>query len=115
MIPLLNCKKNVRKGRAFEQKSFKKFKATYTDAQEQITIKAANGIRTRVDAIGLDANGNVIIQEFKSSQTAPLTKNQRLAFSSIYEDGGVVVGKGKGIFTSGYIIPSDANIQIKRP
>ena len=38
---------------------------------------------------------NDVIQEYKSSLTAPLTNNQARAFPEIFENGGVVVGKGK--------------------
>lgn len=52
-------------------------------AQEQITVKTLSSIKTRLDAIGLDAEGNVVINEFKSSATAPLTPNQKIAFPEI--------------------------------
>lgn len=64
-----------------------------------------SGIKTRVDAIGFDANGNVVINEFKSSQTAPITTNQKIAFEEIKISGARVVGKGKGIFENNYPIP----------
>ena len=60
-------------------------------------------------------NGNVVINEFKTSVTAPLTPNQKIAFSEIMENGGVVVGNGKGIFTGGYQIPAGTPINIIRP
>ena len=64
---------------------------------------------------GLDTNGNVVIQEYKSSLTAPLTNNQARAFQEIFENGGVVVGNGKGIFTRGYQIPAGTEVKIVRP
>ena len=88
---------------------------TVGDAVEQITIKTPSGVKTRVDAIGLDTNGNVVIQEYKSSLTAPLTNNQARAFPEIFESGGVVVGKGKGIFTGGYQIPAGTEVTMARP
>lgn len=87
---------NKAKGRAFEKQEFAKFSAKYNNAAEQVTIKNPSGTRTRVDAIGLDADGKIVIYEFKSSLTAPLTKNQRVAFEEILKSGGVVVGKGGG-------------------
>ncbi len=72
-------------------------------------------MRTRVDAIGLDANGNVVINEYKSSATAPLTHNQEVAFEELKKSGGTVVGAGKGIFTGGYQIPAGTNVQVIRP
>lgn len=80
-----------------------------------ITIKTNSGVRTRVDAIGLDANGKVVINEFKSSATARLTKNQQIAFDEIMESGGVVVGKGKGIFRGGYRIDPGVLVDVIRP
>ena len=51
----------------------------------------------------------------KSSITAPLTTNQKIAFPEIFESGGVVVGKGKGIFIGGYHIPAGTKVTIIRP
>src|SRR5690606_20867336 len=96
--------KNRSQGKVFEQQECSNFSSNNTSAAEQITIKTSSGTKTRVDAIGLDANGNVVINEFKSSATAPLTPNQRIAFPELYSGGGTVVGKGKGIFTGGYQI-----------
>lgn len=87
------------------------FSQNCSDAVEQITIKTSSGVKTRVDAIGLDTNGNVVIQEYKSS----LTNNQARAFQEIFENGGVVVGNGKGIFTRGYQIPAGTEVKIVRP
>lgn len=68
-----------------------------------------------MDAIGIDPNtGNIVIQEYKSSLTAPLTTIQKGAFKFISEYGGYVVGKGKGIFTKGFYIPPTI-IEIIRP
>ena len=62
---------NRTNGRAFEQQEFAKFSSQNNNAVEQITVKTSSGVKTRVDAIGLDANGNVVINEYKSSLTAP--------------------------------------------
>ena len=80
-----------------------------------LRIKTESGTRTRVDAIGLDSNGNVLIQEYKSSDTAPLTHNQEIAFEELQKSGGTVVGAGKGIFKGGYQIPAGTNVEIIRP
>lgn len=61
----------------------------------------------------IDANGNVVINEYKSSLTAPLTDNQKIAFPEISESGATVVGKG--IFTGGYQIPPGTKVTIIRP
>lgn len=106
---------NRANGRAFEQQEFAKFSSQNSNAVEQITVKTSSGVRTRVDAIGLDANGKVVINEYKSSLTAPLTGNQKIAFPEIYEGGATVVGKGKGIFSGGYQIPPGTKVTIIRP
>jgi hypothetical protein len=106
---------NRKKGKDYENKEFKKFSEKYSNAVEQVTIKTESGTKTRVDAIGLDNKGNVVIVEFKSSKTAPLTKNQEKAFPEIFKSGGQVVGKGKGIFTKDYQIPKGTEIKITRP
>ena len=106
---------NRANGRAFEQQEFAKFSSQNNNAVEQITVKTSSGVRTRVDAIGLDANGNVVINEYKSSLTAPLTDNQKIAFPEIFDSGATVVGKGKGIFSGGYQIPPGTKVTIIRP
>ena len=106
---------NRTNGRAFEQQEFAKFSSQNNNAVEQITVKTSSGVKTRVDAIGLDANGNVVINEYKSSLTAPLTSNQKIAFPEIFESGATVVGKGKGIFSGGYQIPPGTKVTIIRP
>lgn len=43
---------------------------------EQITVKTKSGAKTRLDGIGLDKNtGEIVIEEYKASPTAPLTTN----------------------------------------
>jgi len=109
-------KKNAAQGKAYEQQEFSKFANKADEAVEQVTIKTTDGTKVRVDAIGIDKNsGNVVINEFKSSPTAPLTKNQKIGFPQLESDGGTVVGKGKGIFTGGYEIPAGTKVEIIRP
>jgi len=68
-----------------------------------------------VDAIGVDKNtGNVVINEYKYSSTAPLTKNQKVGFPQLESGGETVVGKGKGIFKGGYRIPKGTKVEIVR-
>lgn len=102
-------------GREFEIERFSEFSAKYDEAVEQIAIKTPSGVKTRVDAIGINSDGEIVIQEFKSSSSAPLTRNQKVAFPEIFESGGIVVGKGKGIFTGGFEIPKGTSIEIIRP
>ena len=107
--------KNRLQGKIYERQGFSRFSQQYSFAEEQITIKTDGDVRVRVDAIGLDSDANVVINEFKSSSTAPLTKNQKIAFEEIPDKGGTVVGKGKGIFTGGYRVPAGTRIEIIRP
>ena len=51
----------------------------------------------------------------KSSLVAPLTKNQKIGFPSLFENGGVVVGKGKGFFVGGTEIPKGTYVETIRP
>ncbi len=107
---------NRAQGKSFEQQEFPKFSEEKIDAVEQITIKTNRGTRIRADAIGLDpVTGKVAIREFKSSATAPLTKNQKIGFPELKESGGIVVGKGKGKFIHGYNIPEGTDVEIIRP
>lgn len=48
------------------------------------------------------------------SSTAPLSGNQRTAFPSIAQDGGIIVGKGKLSYPGGTIIPP-TQINVVRP
>lgn len=106
--------KNKAQGDAFEAKVKKDFEVDHTGVQEQVTIKTKSGTRTRVDLIGNDKNGDIVIVEAKSSQTARLTKNQKKAFPEISKTGGEVVGKGKPGFAGGTQIPP-TTIKIVRP
>ncbi len=106
---------NRANGKEFANKSFENFNSKYKNAVEEVTVKTPSGVKTRFDAMGLDSKGKVVVNEFKSSATAPLTKNQKLAFPEIYEKGATVVGKGKGIFTGGYQVPPGTKVEIIRP
>jgi len=70
--------------------------------------------RTRIDMMGRDADGNISCVECKSSETAPLTRNQKLGFPEIEKTGATVVGKGKPGFTGGTRIPP-TRVDILRP
>ena len=108
-------------GRQYELEKLEEFKKIARDVEEQITIDVVNSkgeiVRTRVDAIGYDKKtGELLIQEYKSSATAPLTENQLEAFELIRKgSNGTVVGKGKGIFKGGFEIPPGTNIKVIRP
>lgn len=106
--------RNRENGKLFEKELEKKLEEKQNVAG-QVTIKTESGTKTRVDFIGIDKEtGEIKITEGKSSQTAPLTKNQKKAFPEIETDGGIVVGKGKPPFTKGTKIPP-TKIDIIRP
>ena len=103
-------------GELFEQQEFAKFSSQNNKAVEQITVKTPSGVRTRVDAIGLDVNGNVVINEYKSSLTAPLTNNQKAAFPEILEkEGQLLLEKEKVYSQVVYQIPPGTEVKIIRP
>ena len=87
---------------------------TQSGVVQQVTVKTQSGTRTRIDLMGRDANGNIVCTECKASATAPLTKNQKIAFPEIQQSGGVVVGKGKPGFPGGTQIPP-TTVDIVRP
>jgi len=112
---LTQLQKNKIQGLNFEQEVKNSLNATQNNVVEQITIRADSGVKTRIDLIGNDAStGNIVLTEAKSSATASLTNNQKLAFPKIAETGGIVVGKGKAPFVGGTRIPP-TTVQIKRP
>ncbi|MGB7604160.1 MAG: hypothetical protein WBL93_01660 [Lutisporaceae bacterium] len=99
-------KQNRIKGRKFETETLDKMKETADNVVEQITIKSKSGTKTRLDDIGVNKEtGKIVIEEYKASPTAPLTKNQKMAHPDIEINGGTVVGKGKQPFIKGTEIP----------
>lgn len=106
--------KNKQRGKEYEDESFEEYSKTRPEAAREVTIKTDNGVKTRVDMIGRDADGEISCVECKSSDTAPLTKNQKSAFPEIEKTGGTVVGKGKPGFPGGTRIPP-TRIDIIRP
>jgi hypothetical protein len=107
--------KNRQQGKEFEEEAMEKFKQKASNAKDQVTLKTESGVRTRIDAIGNDnSTGKLILEEDKSSRTAPLTSNQKKAFPEIEKSGAEVVGKGKGEFKGGTKIPP-TKVDIIRP
>ncbi len=83
----------------------RELRETTPEVGREVTAKTKSGVRTRFDMLGRDADGNISCIECKSSDTAPLTRNQKLAYPEIEESGAVVVGKGKPGFPGGTVIP----------
>jgi hypothetical protein len=101
-------------GDAFEAEKFKEFQGEMSQSAQQITVRTESGIRTRLDLVGRDSDGNIVCRECKATATAPLTRNQRVGFPEIDKSGAVVVGKGKPGFEGGTVIPP-TKVEIIRP
>lgn len=101
-------------GDAFEQQIKGQLQQVQSGVVQQVTVKTQSGVRTRIDLIGRDVNGNVVCTECKASATAPLTSNQKVAFPEIRQSGAIVVGKGKPGFPGGTQIPP-TTVNIVRP
>ena len=99
-------RENRIRGAAYEKEKYAEFSKVHSHSAEQVTIRTASGTKIRVDAIGYDAEGKLIIQEFKSSQSAGFTKKQKKAFPELAKTGGIVVGREKGKFKGGDVIPA---------
>jgi hypothetical protein len=61
-----------------------------------------------------DSSGNIFCVECKSSETAPLTPNQKIGYPEIENSGGVITGVGKPGFDGGTVIPP-TKIDVIRP
>ncbi|WDH55631.1 S-type pyocin domain-containing protein [Pseudomonas chlororaphis] len=110
----IQLEKNRKQGKAFEDAKYDELSQTQPELGREVTIKAKSGARTRLDMLGRDADGKLSCIECKSSDTAPLTKNQKVAFPEIQESGAIVVGKGKPGFPGGTEIPP-TKVEIIRP
>lgn len=114
---------NKARGKEFQNTEYEKFKQQYAKSSYEITIVDDRGVKTRVDAIGIDDDGRVIIYEYKSSDTATLTDKQDSVFSELINNKGVekVVGKGDeikggGYFKNGFVIDgNNVTIHVVRP
>jgi hypothetical protein len=105
---------NAQQGKQFEEVVTENLKQTGHKNVGQVTIKAENLVKTRIDVASKDPSGKIKLTEAKSSQTAPLTKNQKSAFPSIEQKGGTVAGKGKPGFEGETKIPP-TKVDIVRP
>ncbi len=105
---------NKAAGDAFERQVMEQLQQTQSGVVQQVTVKTQSGVRTRIDLMGRDENGNIVCTECKASATAPLTKNQTVGFPEIQQSGAVVVGNGKPGFPRGTQIPP-TTVNIVRP
>ncbi|MBP5948820.1 S-type pyocin domain-containing protein [Pseudomonas sp. P42] len=106
--------KNKEAGKAFEDFKYDELRETQPELGREVTVKTKSGTKTRFDMLGRDADGKLSCFECKSSDTAPLTRNQKIAFPEIEESGATVVGKGKPGFPGGTEIPP-TKVEIFRP
>lgn len=83
----------------------------YTDTEGTTT-----GYRVRIDNMSSTRDtGDIVLIEAKSSETAPLTRNQTRGYPLIEEYGGVVVGNnGNPHYPAGTVIPP-TSVNIVRP
>jgi len=98
-----NLAKNKQAGNTWAKKVNLGMNKGYKNVQREVTLKTKSGTKVRVDNIGT-RNGKPELVESKASQSAALTKNQKIAFPEIQKSGGVVVGKGKPGYPPGTII-----------
>ncbi|AJO79650.1 S-type pyocin domain-containing protein [Pseudomonas sp. MRSN 12121] len=106
--------KNKQNGKDFEDNTYDEYSVRQVQSGREVTVRTKSGIRTRFDMLGRDVDGKLSCVECKSSATAPLTRNQKVAFPEIEESGATIVGKGKTGFPGGTEIPP-TKVEIVRP
>jgi hypothetical protein len=85
------------------------------DVSSQITLKPAIGPPVRIDFMARDPHtGNIRCFECKSSDTAPLSQDQRISFPEIELGGARIMGAGKPAFPGGTLIPP-TKVEVWRP
>ncbi|MBV8272147.1 MAG: DUF637 domain-containing protein [Cupriavidus sp.] len=109
-----SIQQNKAVGDAYANQTYQNVLGEMPDAVQEVTVRTASGVRTRLDIIGTSPAGGVVCVECKASSTAPLTPNQAAAFPEMAETGATVVGKGKPGFPRGTVIPP-TSVQIVRP
>ncbi|OCG41485.1 hypothetical protein [Gilliamella sp. Bif1-4] len=105
---------NNQQGKKFEESYYDEYKTDKVESAREVTIKTEGGTKIRVDMIGRDENGNITCIECKSSDTAPLTPNQKVGFPDLEKNGGTIIGDGKPGFEGGTKIPP-TKIEIIKP
>lgn len=107
----------------FEKEQFSNLKEAHPEAETQVSVKPmdSNGNAMRnggnyLYGIALDSDGNHFIEEYKASQTAPYTSNQK---ANGFDTGAlnkdlVVTGEGGGVFKPVDVIPEGTPINTIR-
>jgi hypothetical protein len=91
---------------------------TQVNIQPQITVRSngPSGLRVRLDALGERVeSGQVAMSDMKASDTAPLTKHQKVVYPELETYGGTVVGKGKFPYVGGTQLPPGSVDIIRKP
>ncbi|TPV43788.1 WXG100 family type VII secretion target [Bacillus dicomae] len=100
---------NKKVGDDFEREMLQTFKnegSTEKVYTKQVTLQTPSGVRTRVDIASKNLEtSEVHLTELKSSLTAPLTKNQKLAFPEIEKHGAIIKSRNKPPFDYLEVIP----------
>lgn len=105
--------KNKASSADFKATQTEEFNKIATNVEKRITIATnmdGEIKKVRVDAIGVDSNGKIRIQDYTTSSNIP-SKRQAI-LDNISQNGGVIVGKGKGEFVGGVEIPKGTRIEI---
>jgi len=57
----------------------------------------------------------MVIIEYKSSASAPISGRQSAVFDALKNRTGEIVGEGKGAFTGGVQVPAGVEVYVVRP
>ena len=80
--------------------------------EREITVRVPSGSKSRLDIVSMAPDGTISITEVKGSLKAWLNKNQQKVLPELVKHGGVVVGKGKGLFSGGYVIKPGVDVKV---
>jgi RHS repeat-associated protein len=106
--------RNAAQGAAFQNQVAADTALTDANVVQNVTVRTQSGVRTQIDVMSTNSSGNIVLQEAKSSVTAPLTPNQAAAHPEIANSGATVVGQGKPPYVGGTQIPPTP-VKVVRP
>lgn len=105
--------KNKASSADFKATQTEEFNKIATNVEKRITIATnmdGEIKKVRVDAIGFDSNGKIRIQDYTASSN--ISSKRQAILDNISQNGGVIVGKGKGEFVGGVEIPKGTRIDV---
>ena len=111
-VPLVT--RNAAQGAAFQNQVAADTALTDSNVVQNVMVRTQSGVRTQIDVVSTSPSGSVVLQEAKSSATAPLTPNQAAAHPEIANTGATVVGQGKPPYVGGTQIPPTP-VKVVRP